>query len=246
MMNSIEKAGQLIKQSENIVAFTGAGASTESSIPDFRSAQGLYGKGSDDFPYPPETMLSISFFYEKPDVFYDFYRSKLVYRNALPNDCHRVLASLEKEGRLSAVVTQNIDGLHQAAGSCSVIELHGSVYRNYCMECGRKYDIDYIFSIDKKVPECTECKGIVRPDVVMYGEQLDSLTVEKAVEAVSGADVLLVIGTSLVVYPAAGFIRYYSGNSMILINRTPTPYDSMAAVVINEPAGRTLKQIKGV
>ncbi len=242
----MEKARQLIEQSDNIVAFTGAGASTESGIPDFRSSQGIYGKGGNYFPYPPETMLSISFFYEKPDIFYDFYRNRLVYRGALPNDCHRVLASFEKEGRISAVVTQNIDGLHQVAGSRSVIELHGSVYRNYCMECGKKYDIDYIYNMDTKVPECTECKGTVRPDVVLYGQQLDPHTVERAVEAISRADVLLVIGTSLMVYPAAGFIRYYGGNSMILINRTPTPYDSKAAVVINESAGITLKQIKGV
>jgi NAD-dependent deacetylase len=242
-MEQLQKARNFIEESSNIVAFTGAGASTESNIPDFRSNGGLYNSNGRKYEYPPEYMLSHTFFMEHTDLFYDYYKSNMIYKDAKPNECHLSLAKLEREGKLKAVVTQNIDGLHQAAGSQTVFELHGSVQRNICMKCKKKFDLDYIIGSDKAVPRCNECGGIIKPDVVLYEEMLDQDVLHNAISAISRADVLLVIGTSLVVYPAAGLIDYYSGKKMILINKTQTPYDGRADIVINQSAGETLKSL---
>ena len=223
---------ELIRDSSNIVFFGGAGVSTESGIPDFRSVDGLYHQ---KFDYPPEVMLSHSFFMR----FYRFYREKLIVHGAKPNAAHLRLAALEREGKLKAVVTQNIDGLHQAAGSRRVYELHGSTLRNYCMKCGKFYDVDFI---DKSqgIPRCTECGGIVKPDVVLYEEGLDPDTLEGAVRAIEGADLLIVGGTSRAVYPAAGLLQYFHGRNLVVINKQPTPADHMASLVLNMPIGRAL------
>lgn len=227
---------ELIRDSSNIVFFGGAGVSTESGIPDFRSVDGLYHQ---KFDYPPEVMLSHSFFLRHTEEFYRFYREKLIVHGAKPNAAHLRLAALEREGKLKAVVTQNIDGLHQAAGSRRVYELHGSTLRNYCMKCGKFYDVDFI---DKSegVPRCTECGGIVKPDVVLYEEGLDPDTLEGAVQAIQGADLLIVGGTSLAVYPAAGLLQYFRGRNLVVINKQPTPADHMASLVLNMPIGRAL------
>lgn len=227
---------ELIRDSSNIVFFGGAGVSTESGIPDFRSVDGLYHQ---KFDYPPEVMLSHSFFMRHTEEFYRFYREKLIVHGAKPNAAHLRLAALEQEGRLKAVVTQNIDGLHQAAGSRRVYELHGSTLRNYCMKCGKFYDVDFI---DKSqgIPRCTECGGIVKPDVVLYEEGLDPDTLEGAVRAIEGADLLIVGGTSLAVYPAAGLLQYFHGRNLVVINKQPTPADHMASLVLNMPIGRAL------
>ena len=227
---------ELIRDSSNIVFFGGAGVSTESGIPDFRSVDGLYHQ---KFDYPPEVMLSHSFFMRHTEEFYRFYREKLIVHGAKPNAAHLRLAALEQEGRLKAVVTQNIDGLHQAAGSRRVYELHGSTLRNYCMKCGKFYDVDFI---DKSqgIPRCTECGGIVKPDVVLYEEGLDPDTLEGAVRAIQGADLLIVGGTSLAVYPAAGLLQYFHGRNLVVINKQPTPADHMASLVLNMPIGRAL------
>lgn len=223
---------QLIAASHNLVFFGGAGVSTESGIPDFRSVDGLY---SQKYSYPPETMLSHSFFMGHTAEFYDFYRDKMLYPNAQPNITHKVLARLEQLGKLSAVVTQNIDGLHTAAGSNTVYELHGSVLRNYCMDCGKFYDMDYIRG-SRGIPRCA-CGGIVKPDVVLYEEGLDEHILHKAITAIAGADCLIVGGTSLNVYPAASLIQYYKGDRLVLINKTPTPYDSRANLVLHDSLG---------
>lgn len=228
----------LVKNSENIVFFGGAGVSTESGIPDFRSVDGLY---SQRYEHPPEVILSRTFFMKNTREFYDFYRDKMICTHAKPNITHTVLARLEQLGKLTAVVTQNIDGLHQMAGSKTVYELHGSVYRNYCMECGKFYGIDKIINSDG-VPKC-ECGGIIKPDVVLYQEQLDNKTLENSISAIHNADLLIVGGTSLSVYPAAGLIRYYKGNKLVLINKTPTQYDSYADVVINDSLGKVMKEL---
>ena len=227
---------RLIEKSSNLVFFGGAGVSTESGIPDFRSVDGLYHQ---KFDYPPEVMLSHSFFLRHTEEFYRFYREKLIVHGAKPNAAHLRLAALEREGKLKAVVTQNIDGLHQAAGSRRVYELHGSTLRNYCMNCGKFYDVDFI---DKSegVPRCTECGGIVKPDVVLYEEGLDPDTLEGAVRAIQGADLLIVGGTSLAVYPAAGLLQYFRGRNLVVINKQPTPADHMASLVLNMPIGRAL------
>ena len=227
---------ELIRDSSNIVFFGGAGVSTESGIPDFRSVDGLYHQ---KFDYPPEVMLSHSFFMRHTEEFYRFYREKLIVHGAKPNAAHLRLAALEREGRLKAVVTQNIDGLHQAAGSRRVYELHGSTLRNYCMKCGKFYDVDFI---DKSqgIPRCTECGGIVKPDVVLYEEGLDPDTLEGAVRAIEEADLLIVGGTSLAVYPAAGLLQYFHGRNLVVINKQPTPADHMASLVLNMPIGRAL------
>ena len=227
---------ELIRDSSNIVFFGGAGVSTESGIPDFRSVDGLYHQ---KFDYPPEVMLSHSFLLRHTEEFYRFYREKLIVHGAKPNAAHLRLAALEREGKLKAVVTQNIDGLHQAAGSHRVYELHGSTLRNYCMKCGKFYDVDFI---DKSegVPRCTECGGIVKPDVVLYEEGLDPDTLEGAVRAIQGADLLIVGGTSLAVYPAAGLLQYFRGRNLVVINKQPTPADHMASLVLNMPIGRAL------
>jgi NAD-dependent deacetylase len=225
----------MIAGSGSIVFFGGAGVSTESNIPDFRSQDGLY---SQQYAYPPEYMLSHTFYTTHTEEFYDFYCNKMIFPNAKPNDAHKKLAQLEREGKLKAVITQNIDGLHQAAGSVNVLELHGSVHRNYCEKCGKTYSLNFILDA-KGVPKC-ECGGIVRPDVVLYEEGLNYKTMEDAENFIRKADMLIVGGTSLVVYPAAGLIRYYSGHKLVLINKGATAYDGKASLVIGEPIGETL------
>lgn len=231
---------QIIDDSENIVFFGGAGVSTESGIPDFRSVDGLYNQKYD---YPPEEILSRTFFCNHTDYFYNFYRDKLICTDAEPNPAHLKLAELEKSGKLSAVVTQNIDGLHQKAGSKTVFELHGSTLRNYCTKCGKFFDVDYIAD-SKGVPKCDKCGGLVKPDVVLYEEGLDNNTVNGAVNAISNADCLIVAGTSLTVYPAAGFIRYFRGKYFVLINRDETAADSSANLVIHDSVGKVLSEIE--
>ncbi len=231
---------EIIDSSDNIVFFGGAGVSTESGIPDFRSQDGLY---SQSYKYPPETILSHSFFMQKPEEFYRFYHDKMLIKNAKPNKAHLKLAELENAGKIKAVITQNIDGLHQKAGSRNVYELHGSTLRNHCMDCGRSYDTGYIMDADG-VPVCESCGGIIKPDVVLYEESLDDATVEGAVKAISAADVLIIGGTSLVVYPAAGFVNYYHGNRLVLINKGETSMDSEADLVINAPIGEILGAVK--
>lgn len=227
-----------ITDSDNIVFFGGAGVSTESGIPDFRSVDGLYHMKYD---YPPETILSHSFFMRKTQEFYKFYRDKMIYEDAKPNITHLKLAEMEREGKLKAVVTQNIDGLHQKAGSKNVLELHGSMLRNYCMSCHCFYTIDKIKDAEG-VPIC-ECGGIVKPEVVLYEEGLDDTTVSKAINAISQAEVLIIGGTSLSVYPASGLIRYYNKNKMVLINRSVTPYDKEADILIQAGLGEVFSRI---
>ena len=236
-MESVKQLSEYIEKAGKIVFFGGAGVSTESGIPDFRSTDGLYNMKYD---YPPETILSHEFFYQNTAEFFRFYRDKIYCPDAKPNGAHLALATLEEEGKLSAVVTQNIDGLHQAAGSRNVYELHGSIKRNYCTRCGKFYDEDFVMK-SEGIPRC-ECGGLVKPDVVLYGEGLDEATVEGAVDALSRADTLIVAGTSLTVYPATGFLSYFRGDAVILINRDPTPFDSRADLVIRDPVGRVMAE----
>lgn len=237
-MNAIQQFKELVDQSDNIVFFGGAGVSTESGIPDFRSVDGLYNQKYD---YPPETILSHSFYISKTEEFYRFYRDKMLALNAKPNAAHRKLAELEAKGKLKAVITQNIDGLHQAAGSKEVLELHGSVHRNYCRECGKLYDARYILE-STGVPTCT-CGGKIKPDVVLYEEGLDNYTMQKALNYINNADVLIIGGTSLAVYPAAGLIDYYRGNKLVLINKSETPMDNRADLIIHESIGKVFDSI---
>ena len=238
MCNSeIETLKTWIEASDNIVFFGGAGVSTESGIPDFRSTDGLYHQ---KFEYPPETILSHTFFYQHTEYFYRFYREKMLPLEAEPNAAHRALAALERAGKLRAIVTQNIDGLHQKAGSKNVFELHGSIWRNYCTKCGKSYSAEFIRD-SGGVPHCA-CGGLIKPDVVLYEEGLDEKTIKGAVRAIAEADVLIVGGTSLTVYPAAGLIRYYGGNRLVLINRDETPYDGYANLIFREPIGQVLGQ----
>ena len=239
-MTPQEQLQEWIRGSDNIVFFGGAGVSTESGIPDFRSTDGLYHQTYD---HPPETILSRTFFDREPEEFYRFYRDKMICPEAKPNAAHLKLAELERAGKLKAVVTQNIDGLHQMAGSQRVYELHGSVHRNYCMRCRQFYDGEFIRS-SRGVPACKVCGGTVKPDVVLYEEGLDQETIEAAVLSINRADVLIVGGTSLVVYPAAGLINYYRGNKLVLINRDPTPYDRKADLVIHDSLGKVLGGIE--
>ena len=239
-MTAQEQLQQWIKDSGNVVFFGGAGVSTESGIPDFRSVDGLY---SQKYDQPPETILSHTYFVGHTGDFYRFYRDKMLCLDAKPNAAHQKLAQLERAGKLKAVVTQNIDGLHQMAGSQVVYELHGSVHRNYCTKCRTFYGVDFIAE-GKGVPHCPVCGGLVKPDVVLYEEGLDQDTVEGAVRAIARADVLIVGGTSLVVYPAAGLINYYRGNKLVLINRDPTPYDGRADLVIHDSIGKVLGGIE--
>lgn len=229
---------EIIDHSKNIVFFGGAGVSTESGIPDFRSTDGLYNQKYD---YPPEEILSHTFFVSHTEAFYGFYRDKMLCLTAEPNDAHKKLAELEQKGKLSAVVTQNIDGLHQKAGSKNVFELHGSIHRNYCTQCHKFFDADFIAN-SVGVPTC-DCGGIIKPDVVLYEEGLDDATVTGAVDAISSADCLIVAGTSLNVYPAAGFIRYFRGKYFVLINRDVTPADKYADLVIHDSVGKVLSDI---
>jgi len=236
---SIERLKEILAESENIVFFGGAGVSTESNIPDFRSEQGIY-RTVTKYGYPPEIMLSHSFFVRHPKEFFDFYKSSMIFPEAKPNKAHIALAALEKKGTLKAVITQNIDGLHQMAGSVNVLELHGSVHRNYCTGCGKNFGLDYVMNSPETVPRCDKCGNIVRPDVVLYEEPLDSDVLEKSMKYIIKADTLIVGGTSLAVYPAAGLINYYHGDRLVLINKSSTPYDGMADLIINEPIGEVL------
>lgn len=232
----------VIDESKKIVFFGGAGVSTESNIPDFRSESGLY-QAVSQYGQSPETMLSHSFFMNHMDTFFDYYKNNLIYQDAKPNKAHEALARLEQEGKLTAVVTQNIDGLHQLAGSKNVYELHGSVLRNYCMDCNAFYDLDYIMDpnhCDGDIPKCEKCGGIIKPDVVLYEEALDEDVISGAINAISKADTLIVGGTSLVVYPAAGLINYFRGNNLILINKSQTQYDDRATLVVNDAIGKVL------
>ena len=237
-MTEISRLQEWIDASRRIVFFGGAGVSTESGIPDFRSTDGLYHQ---KYKYPPEEMLSRTMYERHPEEFYDFYRDKLLYPDAKPNAAHRKLAELEAAGRLSAIVTQNIDGLHQAAGSRTVYELHGSVLRNYCRSCHTFYGLDFILH-STGVPRCS-CGGIVKPDVVLDEESLDERTLQRSVQAIAEADMLIIAGTSLVVYPASGLVNYYEGKRLVVINRSPTPMDSRADLLISGSVGEVLGQI---
>ena len=237
-----ERLKEIINNSENIVFFGGAGVSTESNIPDFRSESGLY-NAKQRYGRSPEEILSHSFFTRHTDVFFDYYKNNLIYTDARPNKAHRALAKLEAEGKLKAVVTQNIDGLHEKAGSRTVFELHGSVLRNYCMDCGEFYDLDYVMddeNCEGNIPKCRKCGGIVKPDVVLYEEALDEDCMMGAIRAIQQADTMIIGGTSLVVYPAAGLIRYFGGKKLVLINKQATPYDGQADLVINDSIGKVM------
>ena len=236
----IEALEKILQHSRNLVFFGGAGVSTESGIPDFRSVDGLYHQ---KFKYPPETMLSHTFNETHTAEFFAFYREKLIVHGAKPNPAHLRLAKLEQQGKCRAVVTQNIDGLHQAAGSTTVYELHGSTLRNYCTRCGKFFPVEFIEEAGKTgdgIPRCTACGGIVKPDVVLYEEGLDEQTIENAVNAIRQADTLIIGGTSLAVYPAAGLIRYFRGDDLVIINKQPTPADATATLLINQPIGQAL------
>lgn len=231
LADKIASLQTIIDQAKHIVFFTGAGVSTDSGIPDFRSTNGLYNQ---TYRYPPEEIISHSFFEENPEEFFRFYKDRMLYLDAQPNEVHRFIAECEKKGKSLGVVTQNIDGLHQKAGSKRVYELHGSVLRNYCMDCSTFYSAEYIKN-SEGIPRCQKCGGIIKPDVVLYEEGLSQAVVEGAVAAIQSADVMIVLGTSLVVYPAAGLIRYFSGRHLVLINRDATPYDSDADLLIQAP-----------
>ncbi len=237
---SIQKLQQIIDDSHHIVFFGGAGVSTESGIPDFRSTDGLYNQ---TYRYPPETIISHSFFQRNPEEFYRFYKDKMLITDARPNAAHKKLAELEMAGKLDAIVTQNIDGLHQKAGSKKVYELHGSVLRNYCKRCGKFFDEEYIKN-SNGIPKCDDCGGTVKPDVVLYEEGLDMNIVNGAVKAISNADCLIIGGTSLVVYPAAGLIDYFNGKHLVLINKSETAKQTAADLMINAPIGEVLDQIQ--
>lgn len=239
MTEKIETLKKWIEESNNIVFFGGAGVSTESGIPDFRSADGLYHMKYD---YPPETIISHTFYRKRPEEFYRFYKDKMLALDAKPNAAHQKLADWEAQGKLKAVVTQNIDGLHYAAGSKTVYELHGSVHRNYCQKCGAFYDAFYIQNAEG-VPTCEKCGGQIKPDVVLYEEGLDTPTVQGAVRAISNADILIIGGTSLTVYPAAGLVDYYRGNKLVLVNKSVTPMDSMADLLIQGSIGEIFSQL---
>ncbi len=238
-MEQVQQLQQLIDRYDNLVFFGGAGVSTESGIPDFRSVDGLYNQ---QYDYPPETIISHSFFRKNPEEFYRFYKDKMLALEAKPNDAHKKLAELERTGKLRAVVTQNIDGLHQAAGSKVVYELHGSVHRNYCMQCHRFYDAEYMYHAEG-IPRCETCGGILKPDVVLYEEGLDMGIMQQAIRAISQAEVLIVGGTSLVVYPAAGLLQYFKGKALVVINKGATPMDQKADLLIQEPIGEVFRQI---
>ena len=240
-MSKINQLQEIINSSDNIVFFGGAGVSTESGIPDFRSESGIF-KSLKKYGASPEQLVSHSYYIDHTKEFYNYYKENLVFTDAEPNPAHIKLAELEKAGKLKAVITQNIDGLHQKAGSKKVLELHGSIHRNYCQICNKEYGLDYVMENDG-IPRC-ECGGIIKPDVVLYEEPLNDFVLNTAVHYISDADTLIIGGTSLVVYPAAGLINYFNGSKLVLINKSQTPYDSLASLVINEAIGETLSQIK--
>ncbi len=237
-MDNIERLKEIIAESDNIVFFGGAGVSTESGIPDFRSVDGLYNQ---KYKYPPEQIISHTYFKHYPEEFFEFYKDKMIFRDAEPNAAHIRLAELEKEGKLKAVITQNIDGLHQKAGSKEVLELHGSIHRNYCERCHKFYDLDYIVH-SEGVPKCS-CGGIVKPDVVLYEEGLDNTILNKAVKYIHNAEVLIIGGTSLVVYPAAGLIDYFKGKYLVVINKSPTSRDTYADLLIQDSIGKVFSMV---
>lgn len=237
-MEKLQELQRMIDESQRIVFFGGAGVSTESNIPDFRSSDGLY---NEQYQYPPEQVVSHTFFQKRTELFYDFYKNKMMFLDAKPNAAHKKLAELERAGKLKAVVTQNIDGLHQMAGSKCVLELHGSIHRNYCQRCGKFYDAKYIKE-SEGIPRC-ECGGIIKPDVVLYEEGLDGRTIQNTVQAIAQADMLIIGGTSLVVYPAASFIDYFHGKYLVVINKSATPRDGQADLCIQEPIGKVLGEI---
>ena len=232
---------EMINESNNIVFFGGAGVSTESGIKDFRSVDGLYNQ---KYEYPPETILSHSFFIHNTEAFYKFYRDKLNCLDAKPNITHEVLAELENKGKLKSIITQNIDGLHQEAGNKNVFELHGSIHRNYCMNCHKFYGPEKVFNTIDPIPLCDECGGVVKPDVVLYEEGLDEKILSSAIKSIAKSDLLIVGGTSLMVYPAAGLIRYFKGNKLVLINKQETAFDNFANLVIHDSIGKTFKNIR--
>lgn len=238
-MEAIEQFRQAVAEAKKMVFFGGAGVSTESGIPDFRSVDGLYNQ---QYDYPPETMLSHRFFMRNTEEFFRFYRDKMLYLDAEPNAAHRKLAEWEREGKLNAVITQNIDGLHQKAGSQKVLELHGSVLRNYCMDCGAFHDVSAVTE-STGIPKCSKCGGILKPDVVLYEESLNDAVMEEAVWCISEADLMIIGGTSLAVYPAAGLVRYFRGKTLVLCNRDATPYDSNATIIIREKIGEVFSKI---
>jgi len=240
-MFEIDEIKRIIDEAQNIVFFGGAGVSTDSGIPDFRGNGGIY-TDADEFSERPETILSGSYLLGRPDAFYRYYKSNMLYPYAEPNDAHLALAALEKRGKLSAVITQNIDGLHQAAGSKNVIELHGTVHKNYCVRCGKIYGLDHVLESDG-VPRCDKCRGLVRPDVVLYGESLDNDAFFRAEDAIADADVLIVGGTSLTVQPAASLVDVFGGEHLIIINRSATPYDDFAEFVIRDSISDVLSQL---
>lgn len=233
---------EIIAGSNNIVFFGGAGTSTESNIPDFRSQEGLY-QNKNNYKYAPEVMLSHDFFMKQTEEFYRFYKEKMIYMEARPNPAHIALVKLEKLDKLKAIITQNIDGLHQMAGSNNVLELHGSINRNYCMDCGESYSLEYIIGTETIIPVCEKCGGIIKPDVVLYGEQLNNRTIQEAVEFISKAEVLIIGGTSLAVYPAAGLVDYYLGNKLVLLNKSVTSSDKKANLVIHDSIGEVLEKV---
>lgn len=238
MKDKIEEFKQLVKNSNNIVFFGGAGVSTESGIPDFRSKDGLYNQ---KYKYPPEEILSHTFFIRNTEEFYKFYKEKMNSLKYEPNITHIKLSQLEKQGKLKAVITQNIDGLHQKAGNKNVLELHGSILRNYCMNCNKFYDAEFIFN-EEGIPKCS-CGGIIKPDVVLYEEMLDDVILSDSINAIKNADLMIVAGTSLTVSPASGLVNFYKGNKLVLINKDSTPYDRVANLVINESLGKVFKEI---
>lgn len=239
-LTDIERFREIIKNSNNIVFFGGAGVSTNSNIPDFRSDDGLYNEEL-GINYPPEYLLSRTFFLENPEMFSEYYKSKLIHPDALPNCAHIVLAELEKQGKLKAVITQNIDNLHQMAGSENVLEIHGTLYKHYCVDCGKEFPMEYVLK-EKGLVRCDKCEGVVRPDVVLYEEPLDDYLMSKAIEYVKNADTMIVAGTSLVVYPAAGLVQYFSGKNLIIINRDSTSYDGNADLVFHEDICEVLEK----
>ncbi|WP_346884519.1 NAD-dependent protein deacylase [Clostridium sp. UBA4395] len=240
MSTEIEKLTQILRNSNNIVFFGGAGVSTESNIPDFRSANGLFNARL-NMTLSPEQLVSHTYFIRFPEEFFNFYKAKLIYPEAKPNGAHIALSNLEEMGKLKAIITQNIDGLHQAAGSKNVFELHGSIHRNYCIKCNDSYDMDFILN-SKGIPTCPKCSGTVRPDVVLYEEGLDESVLKGAIDAISKADTLIIGGTSLVVYPAANLINYFKGKNLVLINKSSTSADSRADLVIHDSIGKVLSE----